>query len=442
MTRKSNEKLVVEQDKYGILLPKYLNLVKELVKKYPVVIEKDYLELVNFKKNKEEPVHRWFDYKQGYAAELIHKILNDEKPSKKFDILDPFTGVGTTNLVAQQQGYDSIGLDINPVASFAAIVKTRTYSEKDIENLKNLKKSFKLTVSKNIPQSKLLDEAFDGQSFNQLMNIKGFFENIEDIKLSEFYKLGYLSIIEDCSNRVKDGNGIKIVENKKKIANVYDYYLQKIDLMIEDLVKKVGQAKVTIIDNTLADDLTYTKIMNHNKGIGIVIFSPPYANCFDYCEVYKLELWMGDFVKTYSDFEKYRKMAMRSHVNAKFNHEISVHNEKVQLVADIISCHNVWNKNIPDMIRGYFDDMFKIMQRVKNLMVSGAKCYIVVANSGYRGILVPTDLLIADICNTLGYDVEKIIYARKIRASSQQMKELHDEYENLMRESIIVVKNK
>lgn len=442
MTRKSDEKVVISESKYNELLPEYLALLEKLSKKYPIVIDKEYLELVNFKKNKEEPIHRWFDYKQGYSAELIQKIINEDKPSNQNDVLDPFAGVGTTNLVAQELGYNSIGLDINPVASFTATVKTRDYNTNDIEQLAHLRKTFRPTRSKDIPKSTLLDQSFDGQIFDQLMNIKGYFENIPDKKFADFFKLAYLSIIEDCSNRIKDGNGIKIVDNKKKIQDVYDYFLKKIDLMISDIKGKTKKGSVKIFSQSIIDNETYSTIKSSKTKVGIVIFSPPYANCFDYCEVYKLELWMGDFVKTYDDFEKYRKIAMRSHVNSKFNHEISTKNEQVKLVADTIACHNIWNKNIPDMICGYFDDMHKIMQRVKELMVSGARCYIVVANSGYKGILVPTDLLIAEVCNNLGFDVDKIIFARKIRASSQQMKALHYDYENLMRESIIVVKKK
>jgi hypothetical protein len=77
---------------------------------------------------------------------------------------------------------------------------------------------------------------------------------------------------------------------------------------------------------------------------------------------------------------------------------------------------------------------------MKDIFVKDASCYIVVANSGYKGILVPTDLLVADIAKSLGYEVEKIMFARKIRSSSQQMKELNGKYDNLMRESIVVIR--
>ena len=91
------------------------------------------------------------------------------------------------------------------------------------------------------------------------------------------------------------------------------------------------------------------------------------------------------------------------------------------------------------MIRGYFDDMHDILERLYKISQKGIFCSIVVANSGYKGIIVPTDLLLAAIANHVGFKVEKIILARSIRASSQQMQELKSK-SDLMRESIIILR--
>ena len=153
--------------------------------------------------------------------------------------------------------------------------------------------------------------------------------------------------------------------------------------------------------------------------------------------VYKLEFWIGGFVKSYDDFERFRSIALRSHVNSKFSHEFSNSNKDVDTIASLISSFNIWNKNIPDMIRGYFDDMESMIKNLSKILVNKAKCYIVVANSGYKGILVPTDLLLAEIAEKYGYKVCNIYHARKIRSSSQQMHILNTNYNNLMRESVI-----
>jgi hypothetical protein len=153
--------------------------------------------------------------------------------------------------------------------------------------------------------------------------------------------------------------------------------------------------------------------------------------------VYKLELWIGGFVNNYEDFEKYRSVAMRSHVNSKFDHIITHSLKDVETISETIRTFNIWNKNIPDMLKGYFDDTHKLLVNIHGVLKPSAKCYVVVANSAYKGIIVPTDLLIAEIAEHVGYNVSRIIHARNIRSSSQQMHGFGDRYNGLMRESII-----
>lgn len=433
--RKSDENIIKNGILFKQLAPKYLQLINGLSKRYKVTEDAFFSDLVNFKQNKEIPKHGWFIYKQGYSENLVKELIQREKPSKKHYVLDPFSGVGTTNLVAQSLGYKSIGFDINPVATFAASVKTSHFSNSEIAEIRRYIIDFTPHKSSAIPDSPLLAKSFSNKTFDSLMGIKGFYESIPSKKVSGFFKLAYLSIIEECSNRLKDGNGIKIAKNKRIIHDAFELFLKKASAMLVDLISSNYSQDTLIVDGSLKSD--YQKI--RNKKIGIVIFSPPYANCFDYCEVYKMELWMGDFVRTYGDFKQYRDIAVRSHVNATFNHTVIHKNPKVDLIAMTVSCFNVWNKNIPDMIRGYFDDMTEIFEKLHAGMVKGSKCFIVVANSGYRGILVPTDLLFADIGKQIGFKNVGIIHARKMRASSQQMKELNGRYGTLMRESIVVL---
>lgn len=440
-TRKSEAKQINDTQKHDLLFDKYLRILDLLIKKYPVTEDSQFKELVNFKKNKAQPVHRWFDYKQGYAEELVKKLLDISKPKKGTEILDPFNGVGTTQVVAQSFGLDSIGLDINPVATFAAQVKTHRYSLKELKDietyLSSIKKRYKKT--KHIPKYQKLDVIFTSHQLEQILQIKGFWESIETGYVKNFFRLAFLSIIEDCSNRVKDGNGIKISKTKKVIKDVFGYYEEKCELMLEDInkIKPLKRGKALVVQGSLLQEKVYEKMKE--RKIGAVIFSPPYANCFDYCEVYKMELWLGDFVKEYSDFFEYRELAIRSHVNSKFSHRFENLSKGVETTAALIGTYNIWNKHIPDMLRGYFDDMHIILERLYKISQKGAYCSIVVANSGYKGVIVPTDLLLAQIGEAVGYKVEKIILARSIRASSQQMKELRAK-SNLMRESIIILR--
>jgi hypothetical protein len=438
MSRISVDKIVLDNDNHTGLLEDYKEIITRLIDKYDFVTKDEYKNLVNFSTNKEIPIHSWYDYKQGYARNLVASILEDVKPDKNLYVLDPFCGVGTTNLVAKELGYNSIGTDINPMAYFASKVKLDSYSINETDEIRSIINNFDKSKKWEFNEKpKVVESSFIEEKLESLQRIKGFIDSLSNNKAQNLLMLAYLSIIEDASIRVKDGNGLKLKKNKKQIENIYDYFLSKCNQMLEDIATTTysNETNHLVYNSSILIDKTLGALTD--KKVGISIFSPPYANCFDYCEVYKLEFWLGGFVDSYKGFAKYRSIAMRSHVNSKFDHTIQNNIPDVDSIANLISTYNIWNKNIPDMLRGYFDDMFEILQRQATLLVKGGKCFIVVANSGYKGIMVPTDLLICEIAEKTGYKVNNIFYARKIRASGQQTNDLHLNYDKLMRESII-----
>ena len=432
----SEQKFVVDRQQHDDLIPKYLKILEKLQKNYPIKYDLKHAYLVNFEKNKDLPIHRWFYYKQGYSAELVRELLSKSHTLNPEDyILDPFCGVGTTQVTAQSLGMKSVGLEVNPIASFASEVKTCSFNESEIKKIKKTLKDINalLQTSKSIPKYKKLKAIFEPSQLTQILKIKGFYENIKNRKIQKFFKLAYISIIENCSNRTKDGNGIKIAKNKQPVTDVIDYYMQKCQTMLTDLQQRTSSADSLTIHGSILQDTVFTQL--RSLPIRAVMFSPPYANCFDYCEVSKMEIWLGDFVHEYRDFDKFRGEAIRSHVNSKFNHTVQHDNYNANTIASLIGTFNVWNKNIPDMLRGYFDDMEEVLRRIHKILKKNDYCFIVVANSSYKGIVVPTDLLLADIGNSIGFKVKNIIVARAMNTSSQQIQELKES--KLRRESII-----
>lgn len=436
--RSSNEKIIKDEALFQNLFPKYQAIVTKLTEKYSIDDGGAYGNLVNFQTNLSTPKHGWYDYKQGYSEELVQRVIDSAKPNKKTYILDPFCGVGTTNLTAQSLGYKSIGFDVNPMAILATELKTHHFTDEELSELQNRITSFILpTTEAEIYAGRVIETSFTPDVLSTLLRIRYYIEQINSKYVQKFFRLALISIIDKCSLKVKDGNGLKFKKNYKAVPNLVELYLNKCILMFSDILKANYQPECKCILGSILNDNLFSEVKNDK--VGLCVFSPPYANCFDYCEVYKLELWIGGFVKTYDDFEKYRSMALRSHVNSKFDHSIRFHNQDVDTIASLISSFNIWNKNIPDMIRGYFDDMELLLDRVYMMLSKGSRCYIVVANSAYKGILVPTDMLLSDIAEQLGYKFNIIKIARKIRSSSQQMKGLYETYDNLMRESIVVL---
>ena len=71
--------------------------------------------------------------------------------------------------------------------------------------------------------------------------------------------------------------------------------------------------------------------------------------------------------------------------------------------------------------------------------VTGGYVGVVIGNSAYSGIIIPSDLLTAAIGKDVGFKVDNIFVARHLTTSSQQKTEL-EPLKDYLRESIVLLK--
>ena len=64
-----------DETKNTKLIKIYKDILSRLITKYEYKVRLDYKPLVNFKTNKSIPIHSWYDYKQGYARDLVAQII-------------------------------------------------------------------------------------------------------------------------------------------------------------------------------------------------------------------------------------------------------------------------------------------------------------------------------------------------------------------------------
>src|SRR5690606_24756716 len=110
-----------------------VDLLSSLCDQFSTVDANGFAQLVNYSSRSDEPVHRWFRYREGYSLQLVKELISD-LPRGSI-IVDPFCGCGTTLVAAQQLGYESYGFDINPISTLVARVKTRPYNETQVESI-------------------------------------------------------------------------------------------------------------------------------------------------------------------------------------------------------------------------------------------------------------------------------------------------------------------
>lgn len=419
--------------------------ISDLQNQFRIVDKYEYGKLVNYSQNHQEPYHGWFKYKEGYAADLVKNILTYFEYKKGDRVLDPFCGSGTTLLESKILGLSSAGFDVNPVSAFIAESKLCNYSKDDLLKIKKIIENFHIDNGydkDNIPKLSILDKIFKEQQLKDILSLREFIQKYKGENIYFILKVAYLSIIESVSNMKKDGNGIKYLKNPNP-EDVTNAFIYKVKAIVNDIENNINTIDINqnhcVINDSFLNVLKYDKF--EKNSFNHIIFSPPYANCFDYCAVYKMELWMGDFVEDYKDFKVLRKKAIRSHVNGSVDPNIVNEHPMINWISDELKKFDLWDKKIPTMLKGYFDDMAEVLKLCYQLLDEEGNCAIVVANSSYKGFVVPTDLILAEIASQIGFEVREIQVCRPLRTSSQQAN-MSDELKQYLRESNIILKKK
>ncbi len=393
--------------------------------------------LVNFKKNQNEKIHRWFNIKEGYSKELIFALIDDFKIKDGY-IIDFFNGSGTTSLASKEKGFKYFGFEINPFLYLLSITKNADYTRKDIEKIlltkKYLFENYKKVKKQKEVKLGILKNVFK-QNLDDLLKIRTVIFEIKDEKIRNFFIIAMTSILDIVGYAKKDGNGLKYPKNKK-IHDFIKTFDNKINLMVEDLLtidyKNKPLSKIFLADSRNINEKVIKKI---KQSASLVVFSPPYANCFDYSEVYKLELWISGYVNNYEDLLKIRNDSLSSHLNKK----LDSYDDYYLLKNDLLKLRNtkMWSKKIPQMLNGYFIDMEKVLKNSYIALKKKGICVIIVGNSAYSGHIIETDKILSKIALKIGFTSARIIIARKLRASSQQAKLLKNS--NSLRESLIIL---
>ncbi len=67
-----------------------------------------------------------------------------------------------------------------------------------------------------------------------------------------------------------------------------------------------------------------------------------------------------------------------------------------------------WRMGVPDLLRGYFQDMNTVLKHCRLLAPNG-RTNVIVGNSAFAGVIIPTDILTAMIGIRSGFSKAKII---------------------------------
>ncbi|OFK81749.1 hypothetical protein HMPREF2800_06540 [Anaerosphaera sp. HMSC064C01] len=409
----------------------------------------EYGRIMQFNKNKKEPIHRWYPFVEGYSKEFIKSII-DEVNKKDLVCLEPFSGSGTTSLELQHNNIPCYSFEINPLMYIIAKVKLESdYDLNKVELWHDFVQTKRAVINADLKT--VFSTLYEGNNkrkwnYNKIVGLavqklKMAIDLIKEEKYKNLFFVVLSSILLDVSNLYRNGKCLSYKKNWEEItlseADVFKKFDDKINKEIKkdiQSIKKTAQNNQNILFNE--DSRVGIEKEVENNSIDLVITSPPYLNSRDYTDTYMLELKTLGLTNTYEEVRNLREKTLRSHVQIKWQDNESINNKTLEstlnLLKDCSGDQEMWNSSILDMVRLYFVDMQKIFHVIYKKVKLGGRIYFNVSNSAYFNVMINTLEICAEIAESEGFKVIEIRKARKLKPSPQQKERIKNLLEGVI----------
>lgn len=411
----------------------------------------EYGRIMQFNKNKKEPIHRWYPFVEGYSKEFIKSII-DEVDKKNLVCLEPFSGSGTTSLELQHNNIPCYSFEINPFMYLIAKVKLEDdYDLNKVELWHDFIQTNRAVINADLKTVfSTLYEGNNKEKWNYdkavglaVQKLKTAISLVKEEKYKSLFLVVLSSILLDVSNLYRNGKCLSYKKNWEETnlseADVFKKFDDKMDKEIKidiQLINKTKQNNRVLLFNE--DSRVGIEKKVPDNSIDLVITSPPYLNSRDYTDTYMLELKTLGLTSSYEEVRNLREKTFRSHVQIKWEDDESINNRTLNNTLKLLKgCskeQDIWNSSILDMVRLYFVDMKKIFHVLYKKVKIGGRIYFNVSNSAYFNVMINTLEICAEIAESEGFNVIEIRKARKLKPSPQQKEQI----ENLL-EGVIVM---
>jgi len=366
------------------------------------------------------PIHRWFRYSAGFAAQWVEQLLSEWKIGESDIILDPFAGSGTVSVVCDTLGVKSIGVEAHPVV--ARICKAKLMWTTSPERIAYFAAQVLKTARNRKPDTTgyppLVQRSFDTEALAVLDSLKSSWLSLQDKSPeSELVWLALTAILRPTSKAgTAQWQYILPNKRKKKVVHPLFAFQQKIEVIKSDIrwmQAQVKQSHAQIIGGdarTLADSIT--------QKVDAVITSPPYANNYDYADALRFEMTFWGEVNGWGDIhDKVRKhliVSSSQHSSReRLKTEDLLESESVKPIRDELRQvvqrlatereNHGGKKHYHTMIAAYCRDIGLVLYQLRRVCKPNSRMCWVIGDSAPYGVYCPIETWIAELAMNAGF---------------------------------------
>ena len=412
-------------------------------------------------KAEDRAIHDWYRFVLSFPPHLVRDYVQRFGLAEGNCILDPFCGTGTTLVECKRLGVKSVGLEANPMPWFATNTKIDwrphpsallIHAEKvasvaeerlfksgipDFEGLPLFPDDIGFSELKKLSaetEKLILANSISPLPLHKTLMLLEALEEHSDERFAAHERLALAkAIVSDISN-LHFGPEVGVGKPKKD-ASVIAAWLKRVTAMAHDLAnlpeRSYGQATVY-----RADSRNSSSVLAPNS-VDAVITSPPYPNEKDYTRTTRLESVLLGFTKSKADLRLVKHDLVRSNTRSVYksdtDHLLVKDHSEIQRIAEAIEDRRIELKKTSGFERLYsrlttlyFGGMLRHLADLREVLKPGAQlAYVVGDQASYLRVMIRTGQLLADIAESLGYEVTGIdlFRTRLATATGEQLRE-------------------
>jgi DNA modification methylase len=399
-------------------------IIKELI---PLDIEDDSI-LNIMTRDVNTHTHGFHKYPAKFIPHIpkwaISKYLNGNKDKT---LLDPFCGSGTTLVEGILEGYNVMGVDIDPLSALISKVKTTRLEETELVKISNwLVNQINSTKSGTFkPDCITIDHWFTKDTINKLSIIRTvinqiplkFGDNTIVKDIQDLLLICFSSIIRRVSNADNESQKTYVSHTKiKEPEDAYLLFLSQLDFFIKRSIKfsaiTNSDTKIKII---VTSSSTSLGVNLEGRKIDLAITSPPYIKAIDYIYNQMVELfWIGDLfqmqTQTKQNSKKLKYIGNKQISKIEYNDFTPYKNlfgvdtldEKLQMVYDIDKKNGHKHSYITYK---YFAEMEQHFFEMSKYLEKGVHYIMVVGNSNVSDVFFDTAKFLIEIAERNGFRI-------------------------------------
>ena len=331
---------------------------------------------------------------------IIIKIIGD----KYITLLDPFCGSGTTLVIAQELGIDSVGIDINPYAVLLSSVKTNMYDQnkilyaiEKIENNLNRGQSFTNYCFYNIEKWFREDIIRSLSKIRYCINL----ENNESVR--KFFWIALSETIFKFSNDITSTFKLHVLP-REKINLIQDECIVFFVNTIKENAKHLNYEKKNKSDIVYGD---CCEVMKHklNKKFKIICTSPPYGDnstTVTYGQSSILSLKWMDIKDLSCELETLDKYSTIDRMGIGGEKRVICNTQNIESLNNYLSKISATKRA---KVINFFEDYYVVLKSMESCLAKDGYLIMTVGNRSIDAIKQPLDEVTIEIAEKLGLKV-------------------------------------